>query len=676
MKINIFILLTLLFSGVSCTKKIQRDKNEYTTLNSKAILRNGNGIFTEEINIYSEKISGIILSRNLDLKPLNFLTRQQIKDVSVKDSKGQNLKFRVRHYMNWGNIDFLEIPGDGKLFLNYTILGFADFHKSLSFDIVGIQWNIAIKKIHFEMQFPQEIHQEKTQAIIDYQEDKKGRFIIDGNTLIYEYKGTLKPKTPVNIRLEMKKPLPQENRYKTDLKEIIQQNKIVIIFAVFFLFMSLIFIFLPADIVHKCTFLMNFLIIVPAAVITFPGILYWIHESKIRGGDWGNVISDIAFFAGFLFILVGFIIKLNRDLLGYKKSAWYMQLAMGAVLFTLIPIPHSSAILLPLMGYSQLLYWLRRDISFKFGIGLNRISEYVWNEGEVGFDDISKKFSMSKKNVTNLLEKNRNLPFIIDYSTSTAMSPENASLKNNMIVCPYCSGAGTISGGAGKLECVYCGREFHSSLKEEKRPKPVPVLIEAIATVFLSLGFSIGGFGLFLSLIFFFLGIIDGDGVTSSLTLSLVTAAIFSGINYLFYIFSGSLKKGQSLSVLKVILVVTAPLIIPLIALFKLGNKRVKLHFGEISDDEIKKEITNRGQMTVDEFSKWLGCSIDEATDVILYLTGNALIDAVFDRKTGSLVSRELYRKIATEGECINCGGLYGFRDGALICQYCGHKPE
>ncbi|MBU1221971.1 hypothetical protein KKF34_05900 [Myxococcota bacterium] len=692
-KVYLILISTMILA--SCGGKKKPEKGAESEIKSSVTIKDGNAFYKEKILLSGVKKT--FLTRNIYLNNLNMLARQRVSDVSLTDSKGTKLRFRIRNYNEWANIDILELPSDNIINLSFTVVGGAPLSASLMHRITGIAWNLPVKNLDFEMIFPFSIKGTKFKFRNNFSDIDKPDYKVKDNILTFNIKN-LKKGSTVDMTGTLEN-WSSSQKYKKGVSEIVKQNLIALIFIGIFLIFSISAFFLSPLAAVKLTVVMNSLITVMLVIILFPSVRYWYFESIARGGDFSNTFSEIFMSMSFMSIFLFILFKVNQGLLAFKKSAWYMQIGLGAFLFIVTPMPHTSTILLPVLGFGQLIYWLRKDIAFQFGIGLYSVSEYVQNEGEVTFDNAAKKFKLSSEQFTKLLEHTRNLPIVTDYSHKLLMSPENAALKENLRCCPYCSGASMMLTGAAKAECEYCGREFvaptnmkknEATVKKGKndkdnktseevtttgKEKPVPVIVDAVAEFFRSFAFAAGGFGVLIGFVFFVMGVFDGDGMVSAIAVALFGAAVLMIPAYLIYALSEGLRKGKYYWEMRIFLIITAPLVIPLIAFFRTGTNRIKLHFGQISPQEFEKEVETKGEMSLSEVASWLDASEEEASDTVAYLAGNNIIDAVYDRRKNRLVHRKLYRSICTATECPMCGGIFGVIDGKTTCQYCGFCP-
>ena len=74
--------------------------------------------------------------------------------------------------------------------------------------------------------------------------------------------------------------------------------------------------------------------------------------------------------------------------------------------------------------------------------------------------------------------------------------------------------------------CGFCGREFVSSFEQAAAVRPVPVLIEAMASFFSFLGGVLGSLGLLLGVVFFVIGVTGGDSFGESALIALFAMVV------------------------------------------------------------------------------------------------------------------------------------------------------
>lgn len=672
MKAIVAGLTALLLSGCAVAQLPQ--EGEHSRIRFRMELRDGNGFVDEQITVQATQPQRLLLSRNILLHRLNPLAWQRIGDLRVTGSKGELLRSRLRTYREWANIDLLQIPADGRVRLQYTVYGIQSRRGLLKIRLIGLQWNLPAAELSGEVVLPQPADGLQAGLERDWNAVPDAQIEIRGRTLKFRFPGTVARDKTVDLLLKnfrWPEPVPSAG-----LRELVRQNRVPLAALAAVLLLSVAGLFVPARAAAVLMRGLNWGVLLPAGLLLVSPVRYWFYEFSVRGGDYSNSVTEIFASGVFLQVLFFFIYYLNKQLKALSAKGWYLQFGMGAVLFVMLPMPHTGTLLLPLCGFLPLIFWMRGDLSLLFGIGVFRVAAFVQTRGEVPLSETAREFGLTPEQLRRVLEGAPDLPLAADYRNGILLSPENAALKENLQVCRWCGGAEILSPGAGMVECGYCGHSWTDRSKPVVREKPVPLAVQTGAVLCSALGYAVLGLGVFLWAVFFLLGLLNKDGFFLSLGLSLLLGALAGAPGWLLLRLSRRLSAGSGLRALRWLLLAGAPLVMPLLLRSRLRSRRVLLHFGLLDLAAFEQELKKNGELSLQQTAAWLECSPGEALSFLIHVTGNGVLDAVYERKRQRLVDRELYRKLAEDESCDACGGLYGIVNGRVACQYCGYQRE
>jgi hypothetical protein len=623
----------------------------------------------------------VALTRSFWFRPAQsaWPLQQTLADVSLRDLEGRALAFRERYYEIRGNIDFLEIPASGIVVLRYRIhraLVFSEKQVNLQWNLSGYQWNASIENIQLRLLHPDPSLLEG--AVLHYQagygsESHRADSVPEGDRLLWNLPESYPPDEPISISINVLAgniAAPASESYWRELATLVR----VPLAALALLFvLALILLFSRPSAVIVTTSITNFVPLVPALLAAFGATHYWYFEKNLQSSAdnfSGEFIVNFGL-AGFVLL---FAWKQRKTLLEGKRAAYFSQLAFPAVLLVAWPIAFvdRSMLIFPLLAFPVYLYWPRRKVALDFGVGAHRIAEEVASRAEVSVGDLAIHFQITEQSLLRALEQNPHLPVVVDHAHKRVLSAEAAAMREELRVCTYCGGATEILGMA-TLKCGYCEREF-SSAKARRSEKPLPLVIETLAIFFETLAIGALFFAATLTLAILVMELMDGGGI-GGVIFAAFGGAILSVPVFLIDGLASGLREGRRILIAKLILLCFAWLIAPLVVLWKLHSKRVRIFTGAFDVGELAKQIEERGEWSLKEFAAYLQTNQEDAAELAQYLAVNQIIDAVYDRRGSRLVNRRIYRDIAKEGSCRQCGGFFGVQQGKPSCHFCGASP-
>lgn len=603
--------------------------------------------------------------------------RQSLQNVSVRTAEGHDLDYRVRGYEDRANIDFVEVPESGVLVLRYRVHRALDFltgQVNWQWTVSGYGWKAAITEVRIELNHPD------TPAAIDSQfayhvgysdENAHQNVSADGGeSLFWKFQPQAQPDEPISISVDVITgslgPAPA-SWFWQDLARLVQIPLIAFLLLVL-LAMPLILL-RPAAVV-AVTSVSNFVPGVPAMIAAFGATRYWYFEQGHRsaGDDLsGEFIVNFGL-AGFVLL---FAWKQRRVLRQGIRAAYFSQLAFPAVLLIAWPIAFvdRSMLIFPLLAFPCYLYWPRRKVALEFGVGAHRIAEEVGGRGEATVSELAGHFRITPDGLLKALQQNPHLPIVVDHKRQVVLSAEAAALHEELRVCTYCGG-GTETLGMAVRKCGFCDREYTSSM-EHKADKPLPLVIETLAIFFETLAIGLCFLAGTIAIAILVMDTVAGDVVEG-----LIGGASSGGIvcipAVLSWTLASGLRLGKGLGTTQLLLLCCAWLIVPLVVLWKLRSRRVRIFAGTFDVGEISTQLADKGEWSLSEFADYLQSNQEDAAELAQYLAVNQIIDVVYDRRAGRLVNRSLYRDIAAEGSCHRCGGFFGVQQGRATCHYCG----
>ncbi len=643
-----------------------------------SVANSGDISVTETFTLTRSKTGTLTpLSRRFWVNPATFPLRQHVVDVAVTGANGDALRFRRRSYGDWINVDLLEIPpGDQTtVMLTYTVkrgLTLSAGKATWRWTLVGAFWNVPITSLELAVSLPANVDpkQVSQRAELDYAEVKG-----------------LKPTTADGVtRWRLTKPIPPNRTLDWTLsfprgdiqaatgygKDLFNAISLVLLGAGLLLVIALVLLVLPTRWAIAATPVANAIAVAIALGALGHNAYYWYFEAGYRPGEFDNVITEQVMFAGFIVILVGMAAAQHRALRAGKRSAYFSQFALPVALALPMPMYPTNPMLafLPVLGLPMLIYWYRPSIALHFGAGMHRLLEHVNTEGEVGFSGLAAKLGIPETQLARLLADRPGLPVVVDFGSRMVYSPAAAAIRRDFLICSTC-GAGTEIKGQELAACGHCGREYAASRKA-KPQNPTPVFVDAIASVVHMFGMFFIAWAVLLAVGFSLLGLIGGGG----LVIAVVAGVVIAIPGVVLVGTSGDFRKGTPSTVVTVALLLTSPLVFPLLAYLRLKRRRIQLFFGEYKPVDIAKQLGAKGELSLDELAALLETNVEEAAEVARYLAGNDLVDGVFDRHGMRLVARAAYRTMAQEGSCNNCGGVLGVIAGQAACHYCGEPAR
>lgn len=443
------------------------------------------------------------------------------------------------------------------------------------------------------------------------------------------------------------------------LKETVSQAGLLPYLAAGFLLLSLVLRFLPIGFVIGFTRLWHLIVVVPVVLMPAPDVIYW-----LRHGPLDSALATLGLTLGYLGLLAGYIWLQDRGLRQARPEAFHIELALPVVISFAFPVwvNPAAVIFLPALGLPVAIYWLRDDLAMAFGAASHRIVEHVVTEGRTTLDALAKQFRIGRTRLERVLKQQPDLPLVVDYGQGTVYSQQAAAQLAELAVCANCGGATEIS-GMDMVACPYCGNEYAKAAAHATE-RPVPVIVEAFARIAVVLAVVLAFWGGAFALAF--AGFEGGFGAVVLLPLVLL-----GGMAYGAFLLAKAWRDGKAYPLLVILLLLSGPFILPLLAFRPLSRRRVKLHFGSADTADLKKVLEERGELPLSEVATQWETSLAEATELVRFLCASGALEAVYDRPGSRLVHKRHYASIEHQGACSECGGTLGVSGGKVICHYC-----
>ncbi|MBU1244233.1 hypothetical protein KKD52_00170 [Myxococcota bacterium] len=632
----------------------------------------GSARITEHLKLSAKKPGAARLTRNIHVQPISFLAVQEVRDLTLVDAQGRRVPLRTRAYGEWVNADFGNLGADADLTLRYSVYPFFPDRGSFRWVAVGLFWHLTLTETTIRLIDGSKSGYSNLAAKVNFSDCETCRFkpADDGFTL------TAGSPIPAGSTLELTgkrdRPAPEVDT----LLPMVRQNWPYLAWFTLMLAGSLMALFLGARGRNRTIRVLNWALLIPISLVLFHATRYWLHELPVRPGELDSMIGEFLWNPAVLALVAAFIGYQNRSLARWEKKSWFLQHGVFLVSLAVLPVPTSGVWFVPLGALVPLLFWSRKSTATWFGAGLFEVAEHVRSVGETTLNEASARFRIPPAHLAFLLSRERHAALVFDPKAEKLISAENARLLQNVQVCPHCGGADLVTRGAGHAACGFCGREYVSSFAQATAERPVPVLIEAVASFFGFLAGVLGALGLLVGTVFFVIGVTAGEGPAEASVLALFTMAVFALLTWRTAVFSRDLREGVGLGKLKFWMVLGIPAVVPLMVLLKLSSRRIQLHFGRLEPGELETEL-RKGPMDLPALARWLKTDAADAADAAAYLCGNHLIDAIYDRRQARVAHLDLYRSLATRDVCcLRCGGTLGILDGVVRCQFCGAQPD
>ncbi len=649
-----------------------------------AVLQSGDVQVEEKISIAPTRRSSPVtrslwLQRAAHAWPL----LQRIDEVSVVDSSGAPLSFRKREYEERVNVDFREIPSDGTVVLRYRVHRALDVSGPVAhwqWNVSGHSWGASLSDV--EIRVTSVSHSGKEEVALVYRvgydsesDSVPVSAVLAGAETVFSFS----PHAPVGEPVSFVLVLPSEGLgpvpaswFKDDLLLLFRTSAILFALVLGLAFLQ---VFLPSHTVIAMTQITNFAAVVPAWLAAYGATVFWYYEPGDRGVG-NDFIGELFVNFGLAGFILLFAIKQYKLLGEVKRSAYFAQLAYPTVLMVAWPIAlvDRSMLVFPLLALPTFLYWPRKKVALEFGVGAHRIAEMVVADGEITFAELAARSGMPEKRLVLVLEQSVGLPMVMDYNRRRVMSAAVASMRKGLQVCRHCGGA-SMTGSAAQMVCGYCKREYASSHKEESETTaPMPVVVETVSTYFETLGNGVLVLAFVIALAIFSMELMGGSLVGAVIGAAVAGVAVLIP-GAVMHTIADALRKGKGIAFLRFLMLLAFPLIFPFFVWLRLGSRRVQLFSGATDVKELEKALEKDGEWSLQAFAAYMQTNQEDAAEYAQYLVANQLIDAVYERRHSRLVSRALYRDIAQEQDCKNCGGYFGVFDGKALCHYCGHGP-
>lgn len=606
---------------------------------------------------------------------------------SLQSAKLDGVAFepRVRRYDDWIDIDLpqTEAGPRHRLDLEYTLRGAWREREGGQFALPMTQVSsdspLHVKSVSVLVVGPSTL-EPTLWATHDYTEFERVPLEVGesaGQTSWTARLGASNPGDPLFWRLRVGAALePETVAY---LPTLIEQSGIVPIASLVALVFGVVLRLLPAyRTISGMRFLHLGVFLVAGWEIVGLQLAYWWPEALQRGADLDEAFMEVAASTGLLALLGVFLLEQDRGMRRRVPEAFVLEPAMPialAVALPMLPI-RASYLVLPLLGLPGLIAWLRRPVALAMGADLHRLVDAVQTRGTTTVNELATDLRLRPADVRALLERHGNLPIVFERDQDRVLASSAAALQADLHVCPSCGG-GTRIAGQDLVDCPYCTRSYASSRTVDPQP-PVPLVVRTINALLETLGDGLVGWAVLLSLAFVTMSFFDDEDGT--FIAAIIVAALFLGltawIRGRLESFAKHLVTGERYGFLVALLVVTSPLVLPLVALSKVLGPRVRLHFGRQTVEGLATQLESRGQLSIDDLARLLRTRWDEAFDLAVYLCGSGGLDAALDRQGLRLIARSRLRGLAKNGTCQQCGGILGVLDGTTRCHYCGEAAE
>ncbi len=669
------IMLALAFSWLplfSCGHPARRSIGDHGSLAVFITHQNdGSARVVERLTLNARSLDRALLSRNFHRRNTSPLTRQDISGVRILDASENPVRWTRRDYGEWINLD-IHAPADATMLeLSYTVTPLFADGKTLDFMVAGFSWNLHLTSLTVDYQSSMAPVVGDHRIDVDFLECEDCRFLQHpGGFILSRDSGLLAGET-----LRIRGKLPRRTRTPGIGSAIFLQNRLGTAVLAFFLLTSLAGLFLSVTGKNRLVRFQNLALLGAMTALVVRTNQYWWTERLVRGGESSSALGEFTWGFSTLLLVAAFTGTLNRHLKNWKEEAWFLQFGLFLVSAALLLIPDTNAWFLLLSALCPLMYWSRKSTATGFGAGLYRVVEHVRTLGEVSLPKAAKWFGLPPGHLLFLLRRKTRMGVVVDLPGNRLLSSENAALLQDFSVCMHCGAAGTVSTGAGRAACAFCGREYAASFSERITRRPVPVLIQTCATFFRVLAGVTVGMGAALGLTFFTIGLAEGDGVAGSAGIALITAGVFVLTGWGLSVFSLRLEEGRGLGLLRFLLILSGILVFPLVLLWKLRSRRIRLHFGRLDLAGLENRLREKA-MPLAELAAFLETTEPDAADTAAYLGGNHLIHAVYDQHRLQLVHTDMLQDLHARGSCcLSCGGTLGTLNGTVRCQYCGSSP-
>ncbi len=406
------------------------------------------------------------------------------------------------------------------------------------------------------------------------------------------------------------------------------------------------------------------------------GAIYFWRLFRYTDSQDAKEYAALELVAGLMFVAVSLFLlrQLYSNRHTVHRSDWYRGFLVPMIALMLLPVvSYSLSFLLLVLGAVTLLFfWYRGSLALYFGVGAGHIVEEVEIAGTIPINVLAQRHRLPAKRLEKIIEQLSGTPVAIDHEKQQFLAPALLADNGNQLFCSRCGGLTSVH-SADLSVCKWCGADYARSRTELPR-KPVPVVVETTAELVRLAGNSLAIALLLFAALGLFLDFMSKFPETESW----LTAGFLIILALLIYLqtekWHQQLSEGRLPPGVVILLTLGIPLVLPLYLLIKLFSPRAKIFFKEDLVNLIIAELNQKASIPLSELSALLHCDISEALDLAVYLCGNHLIDAVFERRTLRLTARTLYRQKAAQNDCRACGGIRTIQDGRLKCLYCGSE--
>lgn len=166
--------------------------------------------------------------------------------------------------------------------------------------------------------------------------------------------------------------------------------------------------------------------------------------------------------------------------------------------------------------------WTREILSIYYGNSSYKIIERVEEEGKLNITELLKLFPVGERRLYELISSMEG-ELIIKKEENMVYSPSALQFEEGHRLCRNCGAYNELNTG-NIITCPYCEVEYHKSISEKKKKKPIPVVVETFSYIVNMFKFPVLTWGLTFMLVGItseassrdgdiFLGIFLGGGI-------------------------------------------------------------------------------------------------------------------------------------------------------------------
>ncbi|MCB1158603.1 MAG: hypothetical protein KDK45_13960, partial [Leptospiraceae bacterium] len=464
---------------------------------------------------------------------------------------------------------------------------------------------------------------------------------------------------------------------KTLFKEFFIQGRVLPYIFILASVLAIVCRFLPLQFSILFIRLLNLSTFVLVSFFFLEWSRFWLLNPALKMDEnrISHILTDLAGNMTLLIVFGMFYFHLENLLKQKKRESYHVPFASPLFYFSILPLSTLEPAILYLYILSLTVYfvWTREILSIYYGNSSYKIIERVEEEGKLNITELLKLFPVGERRLYELISSMEG-ELIIKKEENMVYSPSALQFEEGHRLCRNCGAYNELNTG-NIITCPYCEVEYHKSISEKKKKKPIPVVVETFSYIVNMFKFPVLTWGLTFMLVGItseassrdgdiFLGIFLGGGIFA--------LSVYISIMYI-EVLAKQLIEGKRYMTAMLINIFLLFLFVPLYYLRKLNTKRALYHFDELEKNEIQNYINKNKDISIPEFAKFLQVSDSEAYDFARYLSQNNLISSVYDRQKNRLINKQLFQRSSGEKSCVHCGGKYSILQGKAVCQYCGH---